>query len=421
MTIHRDINDKCRLLVATVLFATLTGCGEQTHEFRLLAPALPFDQAIAAELVDIFEEHSDHSITLVPIPDMAEAPLDAVESGYTDLALASNAQRFREDVTAVMPLYPTVLHILYRRGRDTSDFRSLFQGAIVYAGPVGSSSRQLMTAVLEDMDMAEPDVSFVLDPAELPDVIVLYMPISPERVETRLEMLGAEGVYQLLSFGDPHEIGTGSVIDRAVLLDPRLSPFVIPVGTYGDVTPEAVVTLAVDKLLVANSELPDAAVYDLINEIRRLQPGLASSHPLLFDHLGDDFDSSDSTFVLHPGAQAFTQRDAPDIYERYSGVAEVVVTLVIGMISGVYAVVQFYHRRRKNRIDRFYTKVIELRDSISGDNTDAERAAVLAEVRQLQNKAFEMLVDEKLAADESFRIFITLSSDIITEIGQSPG
>ena len=410
-----------RCLLGAALLMLVTSCSEQQHEFRLLTPALPFDQEIAAELVDVFEEHSDHSITLVPIPDMAEAPLDAVESGYADLALASNAQRFREDVTAVMPLYPTVLHILYRRGRDTNDFRSLIQGANVYAGPVGSSSRQLMTAVLEDMDMAEADVSFVVDAAELPDVIVLYMAISPERIETRLEMLGAEGEYQLLSFGAPHEIGTGSVIDRAVLLDPRLSPFVIPVGTYGDVTPEAVVTLAVDKLLVANPELPDAAVYDLINEIRRLQPGLASSHPLLFDHLSDEFDAADSTFVLHPGAQAFTERDAPDIYERYSGVAEVVVTLLIGLVSGFYAVVQIYHRRRKNRIDRFYTEVIALRDSISSDNTDAERAVIAAEVRQLQNKAFEMLIDEKLAADESFRIFITLSNDIITEIGSTPG
>jgi len=414
-----DTSHKSRLALAAAALACLTSCSQQQHDFRLLIPALPFDQEIAAELVDVFEENSDHTITLVPIPDTVEAPLDALESGYADLALASNAQGFREDVTTVMPLYPTVLHILYRRGRDTSDFRSLFQGANVYAGPVGSSSRQLMVAVLDDMDMADADVSFVVDPAELPDVIVLYMAISPQRIETRLEMLDAEGVYQLLSFGAPDEIGTGSVIDRAVLLDPRLSPFVIPVGTYGDVTPEAVVTLAVDKLLVANAEVPEVAVYDLINEIRRLQPGLASSHPLLFDHLGDEFNSSDSTFVLHPGAQAFIERDAPDIYERYSGVAEVVVTLVIGVISGAFAIGQIYQRRRKNRIDTFYTDVMAIRDSITASSTPDELAAAIEQVRKLQNKAFAMLVDEKVAADESFRIFITLSNDIIADLGNT--
>jgi TRAP-type uncharacterized transport system substrate-binding protein len=416
---YRATNNKNRIVAATALAAVLTGCGEQVHEFRLLEPALPIDQEIAAELVEVFAKHSDHSVTLVPIPDTAEAPLDAIESGYADLALASNAQRFREGVTTVMPLYPTVLHILYKRERDTSDLRSLFQGADVYAGPVGSSSRQLMTAVLEDMDMDEQDVSFVVDAVELFDVIVLYMPISPERVNARLETLGAEGIYQLLSFGAPQDIGTGSVIDRAVLLDPRLSPFVIPVGTYGDVTPEPVVTVAVDKMLVANSELPDTAVYDLINEIRRLQPALASNHPLLFDHLGDEFAASDSTFVLHPGAQAFTQRDAPNFYERYSGVAEVLVTLVIGVISGVYAVAQIYQRRRKNRIDTFYTDVIAIRDSITASSTPDELTAAIEQVRKLQNNAFAMLVDEKVAADESFRIFITLSNDVIAEFGSA--
>ena len=82
------------------------------------------------------------------------------------------------------------------------------------------------------------------DAAELPDVVVLYMPISPDRVDARLKEIGAVGEYRLLSFGVPEDIGTGSSIDMAVLLNPRLSPFVVPIGTYGDMTPEPVVTLA---------------------------------------------------------------------------------------------------------------------------------------------------------------------------------
>ena len=210
-------------------------------------------------------------------------------------------------------------------------------------------------------------------------------------------------------------------MDRAVLLDPRLEPFVIPVGTYDDLTPTPIVTLAVDKLLVANAELPEAEIYDLINEIRRLQPGLAASDPPLFESLGDEFDSSDSTFVLHPGSQAFTQRDAPDIYERYSGVAEVLVTLVIGLISGIYAVLQIYHRRQKNRIDAFYTDVMALRDSITKESTQADRESAIDQVKGLQNRAFEMLVNEKVAADESFRIFVTLSNDIIADLRKPAG
>jgi hypothetical protein len=35
----------------------------------------------------------------------------------------------------------------------------------------------------------------------------------------------------------------------------------------------------------------------------------------------------------------------------------------------------------------------------------------------LQNEAYAQLVDEKLSADESFRIFITLSDDALQELG----
>ena len=396
-----------RTSLVTLACLLLAACGEQTHEFRLLAPATPFDRVIAEELVEVFAENSDHTIELVEIPGDVDVPLDAIESGYADLAFTSNTQPFREDITTVMPLYPTVLHIFYKKGRDSTNLHTLFTGATVFAGPPGSASHQLMTAILEDRDLDETTVSFAAEGDKLPDVIVVYSPISPERLQATLEEEEATGLYEMMSFGSPFEIDTGSLVDRAVLLDPRLSAFIIPVGTYGALTPKPIVTLAVDKLLVANAELADAAIYDLINEMHRLQPGLSASNPVLFDDLGDDFDSDDSTFVLHPGAQAFVQRDAPDIYERYSGVAEVLVTLVIGLVSGIYAVVQIVHRRRKNRIDAFYTDVMALRDSITDDSSLSERESAVEQVKKLQNQAFEMLVSEKVAADESFRIFVT--------------
>ena len=395
---------------------TVAACGEPKHKFRLLEPALTFDKEIAEELVSVFEENSDHEIELVPIPDHAEAPLDALEAGYADLAFANNAQSFRDDVMTVMPLYPTVLHIFYHRERDATNLRTLFEGATVFAGNPGSASHRLMSEILEDRQLREETVRFIDDSDELADVFVLYMPISPARVMARLRELDVVGEYLLMTFGSPYDIDTGSLVDRAVLLDPRLSAFVIPVGTYGESTPEPVVTLAVDKLLVANGGVSDAEVYDLIKEIRRLQPGLAASHPVLFDHLSGEFDTSDSTFVLHPGAQAFSQRDEPDMLERYSGVAEVLVTLVIGLISGGYAILQIYHRRQKNRIDAFYTEVMALRDKIGANSSMTDREAAIAEVKQVQNRAFEMLVNEKVAADESFRIFVTLSNDIIADL-----
>jgi TRAP-type uncharacterized transport system substrate-binding protein len=404
----------CVLLLTCALL--LGGCDEQRSTFRLLVPAQYFDRDVAMKLAEVFERNSRHRIDLVPLPAGFETPLDALEAGHADLAFTSNAQRYREGITTVMPLYPTVLHILYRKDRPADTADKLLRGATVNAGPVGSASRQMLADVIEGMALRADEIEFVDGTDALPDVSVLYMPVLPDSIRAVLEEFGAVGRYRLLSLGPPEEIGTGSVVDRAVLLNPRLQPFIIPVGTYGDIPEEPVLTLAVDKLLVSRPGLDAAQVYDLIGEIRRLQPALAASYPLLFSGLREEFDAAGSTFVLHPGAEAFTHRDAPTFYERYSGVAEVLVTLVIGLVSGGYAVIQIYNRRRKNRIDRFYKEVMAVRDSIGDRSSAAERAAAIERVRALQNEAFDMLIREKLAADDSFRIFVTLSNDIIAQL-----
>jgi len=404
----------CGLLLAGLV--SLGACGDQQDTFRLLAPAQRFDAEIATELAAVLEQNSRHRIKIVPLPAGFETPLEALEAGHADLAFTSNTQSYRQGITTVMPIYPTVLHILYRRGRSADSAEDLLRGATVNAGPVGSASRQLLTEIMASLDIEESDVTFVDKPTTLPDVNLVYVPISPQPIRALLEQEGVAGQYTFLSFGSPEDVGSGGEIDRAVLLNPRVSPFIIPVGTYGDLPEEPVLTLAVDKLLVSRPGLDGAVVYDLINEIRRLQPALAAKRPFLFRDLGADFDASGSTFVLHPGSQAFSVRDEPTLYERYSGVAEVLVTLVIGLISGGYAVIQIYNRRRKNRIDGFYTDVMEIRDSINERSSENEKAAAVEKVRELQNEAFDMLVREKLAADDSFRIFITLSNDIIAEL-----
>ena len=122
------------------------------------------------------------------------------------------------------------------------------------------------------------------------------------------------------------------------------------------------------------------------------------------------------SFRIHPGTMSYLLQDEPTFIERYSGVAEVLVTLLIGLISGGWALVKLYRIQRKNRIDKFYVEVIATRDAVGADASDTDRLAAIEAIRQLQNHAFELLVDEKLAADESFRIFIELTNNSIDEL-----
>jgi hypothetical protein len=312
-----------------------------------------------------------------------------------------------------MPLYPSVLHIGSREGRDTSNGSTLLNQARVFAGPEGSASRLILERIVDRLQLPHDAFSYVeraagRDAGDV-DVVVVFAPISP------LHRADLEG-FRLFSLGLPADIGSGSIVDAATLLNPTLRPFVIPVGTYGDANPAPVLTVAVDKILVARRDLDPSVVYDLVNAIRRLRPALSASRAGLFDQFDDAIDVSKSTFVVHAGTQNFLQRAEPTMYERYSGVAEVAVTLLITLISATVAGFRILKRKRKNRIDRFYVAIIAIRDSVNRDSSSEEREQARQKVRELQNSAFDQLVTEQLAADESFQIFVTLSKDVLEQL-----
>ena len=402
-----------RLLVAGIILAglaLLAACERAPTSLRLALPVLPVDRQIAEDLADMLGESDAVSLELTAAALSESNSLDALLRGDADVALVSNAVPFRHGIATVIPLYPTVLHVAYREGRDASNGTSLLTGASVFAGPEGSASRQMFDRIVRHLRLSADDFAYVEDLESYADVVVLFSPVAPDRVAEFPDV-------RLFSFGSPADIGTGSVIDAATLLNPYLRPFVIPEGTYGPATPQPVVTFAVDKVLVAREDLDASVVYDLVLALLRSRPALAAKHPGSFEHLAADFDVTRSTFVVHPGTQAYLQREAPTIYERYSGIAEVAVTILIALVSASLAGMRLYQRRRKNRIDRFYSSAIEIRDSVARGSSDETRREAIAKIRELQNTAFEQLVDEKLAADESFRVFITLSNDVLRQLG----
>lgn len=371
------------------------------------------DLEISQSLSDLLEQSGEFRLTTTSAQQSGEDALDMLLAGEADLALVSNYLPYRAGIATVMPLYPSVLHIGYREGRDASSGYTLLNQARVFAGPEGSASRLMLERIVERMHLPRDAFTYVERTADTrPDDIDVVVVIGPISLHHRTELDG----FKLFSFGTPADIGSGTIVDAATLLNPNLLSFVIPAGTYGDANVAPVVTVAVDKILVARRDLDPSVVYDLVNAIRRLRPALAASRAGLFGQFDDTFDVSKSTIVVHAGTQDFLQRAEPTMYERYSGVAEVAVTLLIALISATLAVIRILKRRRKNRIDRFYLAIIEIRDSVNRESSSADRERARQQIRALQSTAFDQLVAEQLSADESFQIFITLSNDVLQQL-----
>jgi hypothetical protein len=161
---------------------------------------------------------------------VASTALDALEAGFGDIAFAPNTGSYREGISTIIPLYPSVLHIVADKDRPADSLEELLRGAVVYAGPQGSTPWSLANKIVDGFEFAPGEVSFANNQDVAPDVIVLYAPIDRDRVmnDPRLKDV------KWFSFGDPEDIGNGSIVDLAVFLNPRLRPFVLPAGTFGN-------------------------------------------------------------------------------------------------------------------------------------------------------------------------------------------
>jgi TRAP-type uncharacterized transport system substrate-binding protein len=406
------------ILFVASLALLLVACDTANTELTIVRPTEMIDRGIVEELEQVLELNSSYLVSLTDETLSESDALDAVASGAADFALVSNHLLFRDDIATVMPLYPTVLHIGANGPVDNVLELDLPNGARVYAGPDGSAARLVFERIATRMGLMPDDFTYVDYADETIDLVVGFAPILRETISAIEELRKASPQFQLASMGTPDDIGSGNLVDAAVLLAPNFRPFIIPQGTYGDLTAGPIVTLAIDKMLVTRPGLEPALVYDLIGEIVRLQPALAENRPSLFQRLSGDFDTSRSIWVVHAGTQDYLHRDEPSVYERYSGIAEVVVTAFVALASASIAGVRLYRMRRKNRIDTFYARAMEIRRQAAATKDAAERKRLAEDMQALQETAFAKLMDEKLAADESFRIFITLSNDVLAEISR---
>ena len=396
--------------VQAALLAVLAvgGCGYHEN-LRLIAPAEPHSAAIAQRVVEVLDR-AGFSVELLQGSGV-EANLDTLRRGDVELAIAENSTPWQAEVESLLPLSHSVLHLLQRRGADAADVAGLIVGKRVYAGAPGSMGRRLLTTLASLRGIRASEIQFqdAMTPG-LTDVVVLFAPVSPAIGNQISEH------YEFFSVDSPEDIGNGSIMEGVALLYPQLEPFVIPAASYGAATPDPVVTLSVASVLVGRSDINHELAHDVVAHLINHKSELARDQPSLFRGIQDNFEPDELNFPLHPGARDFLDRDHPSFAERYAELGGVSLSIVLSLGSGLIAVSRRRGYLKKQRIDRYYTAVLR----VQAESLEFERSEQFEEgidlIRNLQRDAFAALIDEQVAADESFRIFIRLANDTADDL-----
>jgi hypothetical protein len=290
-----------------------------------------------------------------------------------------------------------------------ASLRDVLDGATVFAGAEDAPARRLLDVLASMYASSSVELTYVGALEDDPDVVFSFAPISPRQAP-------ALDGYVLYSLGDAADIGSGSLADALAIVSPLARPFVIPEGTYGELTPTAIATVAIDTVLVTRRETPNVVVFDLIKSLQLMAPRLVAGRPDLQVDEFEVFGLADLTFPVHPGALAFRARNEPGFAERAASIMEIVTTAAAALGALLLALYRYWRGRRKARIDDLYAQVLDVRAKVA-TLSEAERHEQIGKLRALRDGAFGLLIKEQLSPDESFRILQALIGDVLLELG----
>jgi TRAP-type uncharacterized transport system substrate-binding protein len=391
-----------------LLALLLTACGGG-GELRIFPPNYQTLDAAALGLA-IDERSPVHLVIARPAP--GSSALEAILADEADLTLVENSTAFTPGVRAVLPAYESVLHLMVREEFEPIDPQQPLKGARIHISSNSSAGQAFVDVVTQRQGLTADD--FILSPVMEPgqtDVVLYFGPIDP--TNTSWYHPG----YELIPLDSPINPQHQFYRDGVAYLVPNTEPKVIPGNTY-DIpgNEEPLLTVAVDTLLVVRKDLPEDLVYVLTRTLIEHKPRFVAVAPHLFSGITESFDPLDLSFPLHNGARRYLNRDEPGLLERYAESINLLVYIAFLLLTGVLGLARWGARRKKGRVDEFYLRVLDIRRRAN----DGGREQLLAELDALEQEAFEALVAEKLAADESFRIFTDLLVRVRAELNGVP-
>ena len=243
----------------SLLVLFLSACNTEEYNYKIMYSAEEPVGTIANTLKAVLDSSANTQAQLI-IGEGSMAHIDSLIKGSADLAIIENHTPSNPDINSILAFYPQILHILYQNEKEISSFEELMYVHKVFMGTEGSGTYRFMMDLFQFYNLDTEQIDFTDNPFDC-EVYCAFGDIIKDKNLTGLES------FKLFSFDDPEQLGNGSIAEAIALKHPQTKPFIIPRNTYRDLTPDPVLTIAVDAVLVTRRDMPSDAVYMLAQTI----------------------------------------------------------------------------------------------------------------------------------------------------------
>lgn len=415
------------IIILVCFILTFAGCISK-NSLTILAdrPVYPEEpkSSIVASLETALENIKISLKTKINLTSSEQSILDKINSGEGDMAIVKNCIKIDDsypNIRTVMPLFPEVFLTLYKEGGDAARIDSLIsQGKVVFV--INKEEEQALIYEFLSILGIEPhnpvSVTLNQDTATLhhtlkeADVIMLFSSLNSSLLRNLLKQEVGFSIYDFNS----DEYTSGTVIDGFCLRFSQTVPFTIPVGTFDKLPETPIRTFGLYDVLICHKKLEPELIYDAIESIFHSKARLAQNN-FEFALLNDDFDGHTFLFPVHEGTNAYLNRNQPTFWERYAELIGVIISILAitaGTISTSYHNLK---QRKKDKIDEYYLKVISIGSkSYLANLSPNELKSLLEELLHLRVHVFQLLVKERISANNAFIIFLLLAQSIIQHL-----
>jgi len=136
----------------------------------------------------------------------------------------------------------------------------------------------------------------------------------------------------------------------------------------------------------------------------------------LFNDIHEEINTDNLRFPLHDGVKMYLDRAKPSFLQKYAEVMALIITITVLLFGGLTSLSNWQKQRKKDRIDVYYQKVINLDPAINDAKSSHQLHNIETQLFFIRDEAFDLLIKEKLSADESFNIFLRVLETSISRI-----
>lgn len=333
-----------------------------------------------------------------------------------DFTISEKGEIRNPDISTILPLYPEILYLIYKPNVNPSSLRELVKGKKIGMGPENSGTAGLLRILFAEFGIKEEEyipVHTSFADNLLSNKIDVSCAVTGFNNKRIIKMLDEGG--KLFSLGNYSYANNGSAVHGFCMKYPHARSFIIPQNTYGTEPKLPILTVVVDSVLLTRKDMDEEVVYKITKFLLENKQLISIENPIL-NALTENFNAGILNFPLHSGTRRYLERNEPTYLERYAELIGVLFSIFLASIGSATTLLKWRKQKKKDRIDVYYNDVIAIGREVENE-TDNERISdAIHKIKALRDQAFELLVAEKLIADESFRIFITLTHDVMNDI-----